>query len=94
MSSIPENPYYVIGVVVVLAGGFVLPTMIALVRQVERIWVVVIFNMIGVGWPAAMICAITFPRRQATTLFADDPSSHGVPMPYYGTGRKLPPRAN
>lgn len=56
-----------------LAAGFILPTAIGLIRQVDGIGLVVIFNVlglvtVGVGWLAAMILACALPKRLPRVL--------------------------
>jgi hypothetical protein len=40
-----------------------LPTIIALLRRAECIAMVVIFNVVPVAWPAALVAACLMPRR-------------------------------
>jgi hypothetical protein len=52
---------------VLLLGGLaalsVLPTVIAVIRQVESIPLVIILNCLPIAWPAALLLACTLPRR-------------------------------
>lgn len=47
---------------------FLLPTIIAIIRGVEKLWLVIVFNLLGIptllaGWVAAMMGAWMLPRR-------------------------------
>jgi hypothetical protein len=50
----------------VIAGGYFLPTLIGLIRGVDKLALVFLVNLIGtpmlIGWPAALILAFG-PRR-------------------------------
>jgi hypothetical protein len=53
---------------VALAAGFILPIVIGLIRQVERMDLVVLFTVLGLvtvgaGWVGAMLLACMMPRR-------------------------------
>ena len=47
-----------------LAAVYILPTVIAIARQVEGFGLVICLNAIPVGWPAALILACMMPRKQ------------------------------
>jgi hypothetical protein len=47
-----------------LAAVYVLPTVVAIARQVEGIGWVIVLNTIPVGWPAALLAACLLPRKQ------------------------------
>ena len=47
-----------------LAAGYVVPTIIALIRQVESIATVVILNCFPIAWPAALLLACMMPRKE------------------------------
>lgn len=49
-----------------LIVGYVAPTSIALVRGVPRgpLFEVILFNVIPLGWPAALIMALFIPGRE------------------------------
>jgi hypothetical protein len=47
----------------VMAGAYVLPTAIAVIRQVESITAVLILNLFPLAWPAALVMACMLPRK-------------------------------
>jgi hypothetical protein len=47
-----------------LAALYVLPTTIAVIRQVEDIPLVVILNCFPIAWPAALLLACMMPRKE------------------------------
>jgi hypothetical protein len=64
MTALANSPVFWIGLLAGLAALYVLPTTIAVIRQVEDIPLVVIFNCFPIAWPAAMLLACTLPRRE------------------------------
>lgn len=62
--------------ILLLVGGFgflfFLPILIAVCRQTEDLWLVVLCSVIGgltcIGWPAALYCALAFPRRRRAQI--------------------------
>jgi len=53
-----------LAIIGVLAGVYILPTVIGIARQVEGLGVVICLNAFPVGWPAALILACLMPRKQ------------------------------
>ncbi len=47
-----------------LAAVYILPTVIAIARQIGGIGLVICLNMIPAGWPAALIVACLMPRKE------------------------------
>ena len=47
----------------VVAGVYVLPTVVGIARQVEGLGWVICLNTIPVGWPVALILACLMPVR-------------------------------
>lgn len=67
MNSYESSPWFwllIIGGLTVLAA---LPTLVALLRRVDSLTPIILFNAIGcvtfVGWPVALVLALTMPRR-------------------------------
>jgi hypothetical protein len=52
-----------IGLISGLAVLYALPTIIAALRRVEDLTMVVVFNVVLVAWPAALVLACMMPRR-------------------------------
>jgi hypothetical protein len=53
-----------------LAALYVLPVIIGLVRHVECLALVVIFNCFPIAWPAALVTACMMPRKEPVTAFS------------------------
>lgn len=55
------------GFIMLVMGGlalvYFLPIIIGIIRKVECLALVIILNMLPVGWPAAMILACFMPPR-------------------------------
>ena len=47
-----------------LAAVYILPTVIAIVRQVEGLGLVICLNTIPIGWPAALLLACLMPPKE------------------------------
>ena len=63
MTALANSPVFWIGLLAGLAALYILPTMIAVTRNVETIALVVILNCFPIAWPAALVVAISLPRR-------------------------------
>jgi len=61
--AIANSPVFWVLLLGRLAALSVLPTVIAIIRQVESISLVIILNCLPVAWPAALLLACTLPRR-------------------------------
>ncbi len=68
MTAIPDNPFFWLALIGVLAILAVLPTLIALARGADDIGYIILVNVICCatvfGWPIALIAAIAWPRRR------------------------------
>ncbi len=64
MNAVATNWAFWIGLMAALAALYVLPSMIALIRQVENIGLVVFLNCFPIAWPAALLVACIMPHRE------------------------------
>jgi hypothetical protein len=64
MTALANSPAFWIGPMASLVALYVLPTMIAVIRNVEEIALVVFLNCIPVAWPAALVAACMMPRKE------------------------------
>ena len=64
MTALANSPLFWTGLLAGLAALYVLPTMIAVIRHVEDIPLVVIFNCLPIAWPAALLLACMLPRKE------------------------------
>jgi hypothetical protein len=64
MTALANSPLFWAGLLAGFAALYVLPTMIAVIRQVEDIPLVVIFNCFPIAWPAALLLACMMPRKE------------------------------
>jgi len=64
MTALANSPLFWTGLLAGLATLYVLPTMIAVIRQVEDIPLVVILNCFPIAWPAALLFACMTPRKE------------------------------
>jgi len=64
MTALANSPLFWTGLLAVLAALYVLPTAIAVIRQVEDIPLVVILNCFPIAWPAALLLACMMPRKE------------------------------
>jgi hypothetical protein len=62
-AAVANSPLFWIALIGGLAIGYALPVIIAIIRRVEGVTLVVIFNAFPIGWPAALLLACTLPRR-------------------------------
>jgi hypothetical protein len=72
MNTLAQSPVFWFALIGGLAFVYALPAIIALVRNVESIALVVIFNAFPVAWPAALVLACMMPRKEPA-----------CPPPYY-----------
>lgn len=66
--QLAQSGLFWILLVLALAAVFVLPTVIALLREVEGLGWVILANLVAVGWPAALLMACTLPSRPRQTI--------------------------
>ena len=64
MTALANSPLFWTGLLAGLAALYVLPTTIAVIRQVEDIPLVVILNCFPIAWPAALLLACMTPRKE------------------------------
>ena len=64
MTALANSPLFWTGLLAALAALYVLPTMIAVIRQVENIALVVFLNCFPVAWPAALVLACMTLRKE------------------------------
>jgi hypothetical protein len=64
MTALANSLVFWTGLLGALAALYVLPTTIAVIRQVEDIPLVVILNCFPVAWPAALLRACMMPRKE------------------------------
>lgn len=74
MNALANSSAFWIVLIAGLLGLYILPSVIAAIREVEGLGWVIVVNLIptGIGWLAAMVLAIMLPRREP-------------PMPYVPT---------
>lgn len=72
MNTLAQSPLFWFALIGGLAFVYGLPVIIALIRNVESIALVVIFNVVPVGWLAALVLACMMPRKEPP-----------CPPPYY-----------
>ena len=56
-AAVADRWFFWLAIIGGLAGIYILPTVIAIARQVEGLGLVICLNAIPVGWPAALILA-------------------------------------
>ena len=64
MTALTNSPLFWTGLLAGLAALYVLPTTVAVIRQVENIPLVVFLNCFPIAWPAAMPLACMMPRKE------------------------------
>jgi hypothetical protein len=64
MTALANSPVFWIWLLVGLGALYVLPTMIAVIRNVENIALVVFLNCSPIAWPAALVVACMMPRKE------------------------------
>ena len=63
-AAVASSWFFWLAIIDGLAAVYILPTVIAIARQVEGIGWVICLNTIPVGWPAALLWACLMPRKQ------------------------------
>ena len=63
-AAIADSWFFWLAIIDGLAAVYILPTVIALARQVEGLGLVICLSTIAVGWPAALILACLMPRKE------------------------------
>lgn len=62
-AGVADSAWFWVLLFAVIAAVYVLPTVTAIIRQVESIASVVIMNCFPIAWPAALLLAIMLPRK-------------------------------
>ncbi len=62
--AVADSWFFWLAIIGVVAGVYILPTVIGIARQAEGLGWVICLNVIPVGWPAALILACLMPRRE------------------------------
>jgi hypothetical protein len=65
-AAIADSWLFRLAIIGVVAGVYILPTVIAIARQVEGLGWVICLNTIPVGWPAALILACLMPPKEVS----------------------------
>lgn len=55
LAAVADSWFFWLAIIGVLAGVYILPTVIGIARQVEGLGLVICLNAFPVGWPAALI---------------------------------------
>jgi hypothetical protein len=63
-AAVADSWFFWLTIIGVLAGVYILPTVIGIARQVEGLGWVICLHTIPVGWPAALILACLMPRKK------------------------------
>lgn len=65
MDVLAHSYFFWIALIMALAGLYILPTIIAVVRGTENLGWIIALNLLptGIGWLAALIAALALPRR-------------------------------
>jgi hypothetical protein len=69
MNMLAQSPVFWLALIGGLAAGYALPVIIALVRNVECLTLVVIFNLFPIAWPAALVAACMMPRKEPVAIY-------------------------
>ena len=93
MHQLADSSVFWVLAIMALVVLYLLPTLIGLIRGVDKLALVFLVNLIGgpafVGWPAAMILAFG-PRRQRVTPGLSQPrGARQEPLPF-----QIPIRGN
>jgi hypothetical protein len=66
MGALANSYIFWIGLILGLLALYVLPSVIAAIRNVEGLGWVIVINLVptGIGWPAALIAALVLPSRE------------------------------
>ena len=66
MITLANSPVFSMGLLVGLGALYILPTLIAVIRQVESIAPVVFLNCFSIASPAALVVACMMPRKETS----------------------------
>lgn len=62
-AGVADSMWFWVLLIAVLAAGYALPAIIALIRHVESTATVLILNLFPIAWPAALVMTCMLPRR-------------------------------
>jgi hypothetical protein len=67
MNALAQNPFFWVALIAGLLVLYVLPSVIGAIRNVEGLGWLIVVNLIptGIGWLAAIVLALTLPRRES-----------------------------
>jgi Superinfection immunity protein len=82
MGALANSYIFWIGLILGLLALYVLPSVIAVVRNVEGLGWVIVINLVptGIGWLAALIAAFVLPRRHARPMPSLPPGADYWPV--------------
>ena len=63
-AAVADSWFFWLAIIGVVAGVYILPTVIGIARQVEGLCWVICLNTIPVGWPAALLLACLMPGKE------------------------------
>lgn len=71
MNALAHSYFFWIGLILILLGLYVLPSVIAAIRRVEGLGWIIVINLLptGIGWLAALIGALILPRQETHGSF-------------------------
>jgi hypothetical protein len=80
MNALAHSYVFWIGVILVLLALYVLPSVIAIIRQVEGLGWIIVINLLptGIGWLAALVGALVLPRRDPRAWSKPADGAEGV----------------
>jgi hypothetical protein len=67
-AAVADSWFFWLAIIDGLAAVYILPTVIGIARQVEGLGLVICLNAIPVGWPAALILACLWPRKETSHI--------------------------
>ena len=67
LNALTQSPVFGLVLICVLAAVYALPVIIGPIRNVECLGLVVIFNVVPVGWLGVLIVACMMPRKKPVT---------------------------
>jgi Superinfection immunity protein len=90
MNALAHSYLFWIALIFALLGLYILPSVIAAIRNVEGLGWIIVINLLptGVGWFAALIGALMLPRRQPPSV--PSPVQYGAQA--YPPGAYIPAR--
>lgn len=79
MNILAHSFFFWTALIMALIGLYILPTIIAVIRRTESLGWIIALNLLptGIGWLAALIGALTLPRREPPQI----PQTVGTRLP-------------